>query len=114
MDGTLELKEPLTGPRLTLLGEVQVSPDQAGDKERYLALTRRAAMYAASRLGSPASLFRRLFVAGFGRIFASSRGLRTTVSQSRALRRKNKEFSVCQTKYKFMLNLPYSGYSRWE
>ena len=28
MDGTLELKEPLTGPRLTLLGEVQVSPSR--------------------------------------------------------------------------------------
>src|SRR5215470_8802935 len=36
MDGTLELKEPLTGPRLTLVGEVRVSPDQSGDKERYL------------------------------------------------------------------------------
>ena len=52
MDGTLELKEPLTGPRLTLLGEVQVSPDQAGDKARYLAVHPEAALYA-----------------GFGRIF---------------------------------------------
>ncbi len=71
MDGTLELKEPLTGPRLTLLGEVLVSPDQAGDKARYLAVHPEAAMYA----GFGDFRFYRfrysegLFVAGFGRIF---------------------------------------------
>ena len=71
MDGTLELKEPLTGPRLTLLGEVQVSPDQAGDKARYLAVHPEAAMYAG--FGDfrfyRFRFFEGLFVAGFGRIF---------------------------------------------
>ena len=71
MDGTLELKEPLTGPRLTLLGEVQVSPDQAGDKARYLAAHPEAAMYAG--FGDfrfyRFRFFEGLFVAGFGRIF---------------------------------------------
>jgi hypothetical protein len=71
MDGTLELKEPLTGPRLTLLGEVHLSPDQAGDKARYLEVHPEAAMYA----GFGDFKFYRfriaegLFVAGFGRIF---------------------------------------------
>ncbi len=71
MDGTLELKEPLTGPRLTLLGEVQVSPDQAGDKARYLKAHPEAELYA----GFGDFRFYRfriiegLFVAGFGRIF---------------------------------------------
>ena len=71
MDGTLELKEPLTGPRLTLLGEVRVSPDQPGDKARYLAVHPEAALYA----GFGDFRFYRfrilegLFVAGFGRIF---------------------------------------------
>ena len=71
MDGTLELKEPLTGPRLTLLGEVQVSPDQSGDKARYLAVHPEAELYA----GFGDFRFYRfrilegLFVAGFGRIF---------------------------------------------
>ena len=56
MDGTLELKEPLTGPRLTLLGEVQVSPDQAGDKALYLArIPRRRCMPASATSGSTAS-----------------------------------------------------------
>lgn len=71
MDGTLELKEPLTGPRLTLIGEVQVSPDQAGDKARYLKAHPEAELYA----GFGDFRFYRfriiegLFVAGFGRIF---------------------------------------------
>jgi putative heme iron utilization protein len=71
MDGTLELKEPLTGPRLTLLGEVQVSPDQQGDKTRYLNVHPEAELYA----GFGDFRFYRfrilegLFVAGFGRIF---------------------------------------------
>ena len=71
MDGTLALKEPLTGPRLTLVGEVHLSPDQAGDKARYLAVHPEAEMYA----GFGDFRFYRfriaegLFVAGFGRIF---------------------------------------------
>jgi heme iron utilization protein len=71
MDGTLQLKEPLTGPRLTLLGEVRVSPDQPGDKARYLAVHPEAELYA----GFGDFRFYRftisegLFVAGFGRIF---------------------------------------------
>ena len=71
MDGTLELKEPLTGPRLTLLGEVKVSPDQAGDKAIYLEAHPEAGLYA----GFGDFRFYRfrisegLFVAGFGRIF---------------------------------------------
>ena len=71
MDGTLDLKEPLTGPRLTLLGEVQVSPDQAGDKACYLAVHPEAALYAG--FGDfrfyRFRYFEGLFVAGFGRIF---------------------------------------------
>src|SRR5687768_16181140 len=71
MDGTLELKEPLTGPRLTLLGEVHVSPDQAGDKVCYLAVHPEAALYAG--FGDfrfyRFRYFEGLFVAGFGRIF---------------------------------------------
>jgi hypothetical protein len=71
MDGTLDLKEPLTGPRLTLLGEVQVSPDQQGDKARYLEVHPEAALYAGF---GDFKLYRfrileGLFVAGFGRIF---------------------------------------------
>jgi putative heme iron utilization protein len=71
MDGTLALKEPLTGPRLTLLGEVQVSPDQPGDKQRYLAVHPEAEMYAG--FGDfrfyRFRYFEALFVAGFGRIY---------------------------------------------
>ena len=71
MDGTLELKEPLTGPRLTLLGEVRVSPDQPGDKARYLAVHPEAALYAG--FGDfrfyRFRYFEGLFVAGFGRIY---------------------------------------------
>jgi heme oxygenase (biliverdin-IX-beta and delta-forming) len=71
LDGTLELKEPLTGPRLTLIGEVQVSPEQQGDKARYLQIHPEAELYA----GFGDFRFYRfriiegLFVAGFGRIF---------------------------------------------
>jgi putative heme iron utilization protein len=71
MDGTLELKEPLTGPRLTLLGEIHVSPDQPGDKALYLKAHPEAELYA----GFGDFRFYRfrilegLFVAGFGRIF---------------------------------------------
>jgi putative heme iron utilization protein len=71
MDGTLGLKEPLTGPRLTLLGEVHVSPDQPGDKALYLKARPEAELYA----GFGDFRFYRfrilegLFVAGFGRIF---------------------------------------------
>jgi putative heme iron utilization protein len=71
MDGTLDLKEPLTGPRLTLLGEVRVSPDQTGDKARYLAVHPEAEIYAG--FGDfrfyRFRYFEGLFVAGFGRIF---------------------------------------------
>ena len=71
MDGTLNLKEPLTGPRLTLLGEVKVSSDQDADKTRYLEQHPSAAMYAGFK---DFRLYRfriaeGLFVAGFGRIF---------------------------------------------
>ena len=71
MDGTLELKEPLTGPRLTLVGEVHLSPDQQGDKARYLAIHPEAEMYAGF---GDFKLYRfrildGLFVAGFGRIY---------------------------------------------
>jgi putative heme iron utilization protein len=71
LDGTLELKEPLTGPRLTLIGEVQVSRDQQGDKARYLEVHPEAELYA----GFGDFRFYRfrilegLLVAGFGRIF---------------------------------------------
>jgi putative heme iron utilization protein len=71
MDGTLELKEPLTGPRLTLLGEVRVSPDPPGDKARYLAVHPEAELYAG--FGDfrfyRFRYFEGLFVAGFGRIY---------------------------------------------
>ena len=71
LDGTLELKEPLTGPRLTLIGEVEVSSDQQADKARYLAVHPEAELYAGF---GDFKLYRfrileGLFVAGFGRIF---------------------------------------------
>src|SRR5919109_1017541 len=70
-DGTLELKEPLTGPRLTLIGEVHRSADQQADKARYLEVHPEAALYAGF---GDFKLYRfriseGLFVAGFGRIF---------------------------------------------
>jgi hypothetical protein len=69
-DGTLELKEPLTGPRLTLLGEVRRSEDQAADKALYLTQQPSAELYAGF---GDFHCFRfktieGLFVAGFGRI----------------------------------------------
>ena len=71
MDGTLELREPLTGPRLTLLGEVLASADPEADKARYLEVHPEAAVYAGF---GDFKLYRfriseGLFVAGFGRIF---------------------------------------------
>jgi putative heme iron utilization protein len=69
-DGTLELKEPLTGPRLTLIGEVRKSDDQAADKALYVAAQPSAAMYAG--FGDfhcyRFKVQEGLFVAGFGRI----------------------------------------------
>ncbi|MGH6892790.1 MAG: HugZ family protein [Dongiaceae bacterium] len=71
LDGTLELKEPLTGPRLTLLGEVRLSADRQADQTRYLARHPSAELYAGF---GDFRLYRfrileGLFVAGFGRIF---------------------------------------------
>ena len=69
-DGTLHLKEPLTGPRLTLIGTVRKSADQAADKALYVKAQPSAEMYAG--FGDfHAYRFRMidgLFVAGFGRI----------------------------------------------
>jgi heme iron utilization protein len=69
-DGTLELKEPLTGPRITLLGEVRLSEDQAADKALYLAQQPSAEMYI--NFGDfhcyRFAIIEGLFVAGFGRI----------------------------------------------
>jgi heme iron utilization protein len=69
-DGTLELKEPLTGPRLTLLGEVRRSENQAADKALYLAQQPSAEMYV--NFGDfhcyRFTILEGLFVAGFGRI----------------------------------------------
>jgi putative heme iron utilization protein len=68
-DGTGEYADPLTGPRLTVLGVVQRSDDPAA-LERYLAAQPSAAMYAGF---SDFNLYRvRIarghFVAGFGKI----------------------------------------------
>lgn len=69
-DGTLELKEPLTGPRLTVIGEVRRAEDQAGDKALYVKSQPSAELYAgfgdfhAFRF----RILEGLFVAGFGRI----------------------------------------------
>ncbi len=69
-DGTQDLKEPLTGPRLTLLGEVRQSEDQAADKALYLAQQPAAEMYV--NFGDfhcyRFTIIEGLFVAGFGRI----------------------------------------------
>ncbi len=69
-DGTLELKEPLTGPRLTLIGAVRKSADQAADKALYVQAQPSAAMYAG--FGDfhcyRFKIAEGLFVAGFGRI----------------------------------------------
>ena len=68
-DGTLELAEPLTGPRVTLLGQVAITT-AADDRASYLAQHPEAALYADFRdfhfyrfIAQEA-----LFVAGFGRI----------------------------------------------
>jgi len=68
-DGTAGLAEPLTGPRLTLLGEVRASADPA-DRARYLARHPGAAAYAGFK---DFKLYRMAatrghLVAGFGRI----------------------------------------------
>lgn len=69
-DGTLGLKEPLTGPRITLIGEVRQAEDQAADKAAYVRAQPSAEMYAgfgdfhAFRF----KIAEGLFVAGFGRI----------------------------------------------
>ena len=70
MDGTLNLKEPLTGPRLTLLGEVRVSSDQDADRARYLEKHPSAELYAGFKdfRFYRFRYFEGLFVAGFGRI----------------------------------------------
>lgn len=69
-DGTLTLKEPLTGPRLTLIGEVRRSEDQAADKALYLRQQPSAEMYI--NFGDfhcfRFRILEGLFVAGFGRI----------------------------------------------
>lgn len=69
-DGTLDLKEPLTGPRLTLIGAVRRSEDQAADKKRYVEHQPSAELYVGF---GDFHCFRfriqeGLFVAGFGRI----------------------------------------------
>lgn len=68
-DGTLELKEPLTGPRVSLLGNVAVTSEGA-DREAYLAQHPEAAFYADFRDFRFYRFVVReaLFVAGFGRI----------------------------------------------
>ena len=68
-DGTLDLKEPLAGPRVTLIGEV-VLADDAENRKLYLARQPSAEMYAGF---GDFRLYRfeiaeALFVAGFGRI----------------------------------------------
>lgn len=68
-DGTLDLAEPLTGGRVSLLGEVAITTD-AGDRAAYLAQNPSAELYAGF---SDFSFYRftireALFVAGFGRI----------------------------------------------
>src|SRR6185369_3973837 len=68
-DGTLELAEPLTGPRVTLLGTVAVTTETA-DRAAYLAQRPEAAFYADfGDFRFYRFLIREaLFVAGFGRI----------------------------------------------
>jgi putative heme iron utilization protein len=68
-DGTLDLAEPLTGPRVSLLGEVAVTT-QAEDRAAYLAQYPAAALYAdfADFRFYRFVMQEALFVAGFGRI----------------------------------------------
>lgn len=68
-DGTLGLKEPLTGPRVTLIGSIGLA-DDAENRKLYLARQPAAEMYAGF---GDFKLYRfeiaeALFVAGFGRI----------------------------------------------
>lgn len=68
-DGTLNLKEPLTGPRVTLIGSIGLA-DDAENRKLYLARQPAAEMYAGF---GDFKLYRfeiaeALFVAGFGRI----------------------------------------------
>ena len=68
-DGTLSLKEPLTGPRVTLIGSVGLADDPE-NRKRYLTRQPAAEMYAGF---GDFKLYRfeiteALFVAGFGRI----------------------------------------------
>jgi len=68
-DGTLDLAEPLTGPRVTLIGTLNVTTDPA-DRATYLAQRPEAAFYA--DFGDfrfyRFTASEALFVAGFGRI----------------------------------------------
>jgi putative heme iron utilization protein len=68
-DGTLDRAEPLTGPRVTLIGTLKVS-EAAEDRETYLAQRPEAGLYAG--FGDfrfyRFYLLEALFVAGFGRI----------------------------------------------
>lgn len=68
-DGTLDLAEPLTGPRVTLLGHVEVTTADA-DRAVYLAQYPGSAMYADfGDFNFYRFIIREaLFVAGFGRI----------------------------------------------
>jgi putative heme iron utilization protein len=69
-DGTLELKEPLTGLRLTVIGAVRLAEDQAADKALYVTCQSSAELYAG--FGDfhcfRFKIIEGLFVAGFGRI----------------------------------------------
>lgn len=68
-DGTLDLAEPLTGPRVSLIGTLNVTTDPA-DRTTYLAQRPEAAFYA--DFGDfrfyRFTTSEALFVAGFGRI----------------------------------------------
>jgi hypothetical protein len=68
-DGTLDLAEPLTGPRVTLLGHVATTTD-GSDRAAYLAQYPEAALYADFRdfRFYRFNIQEALFVAGFGRI----------------------------------------------
>ncbi|HKY95692.1 MAG TPA: pyridoxamine 5'-phosphate oxidase family protein [Kiloniellales bacterium] len=69
IDGTAGLKEPLAGPRVTLLGQVEKHPDQSR-KARFVERHPGAARYAAfADFALYAMRVERVhFVAGFGRI----------------------------------------------
>ena len=72
-DGTVGLKEPLTGPRVTLIGTIALA-DNAENRRHYLARQQSAELYAGF---GDFKLYRfeieeALFVAGFGRIYRLS------------------------------------------